>query len=79
MRDIIYELTEEKHFISEREKISYGISVCDNATKEDAVTVIKYISNITTNKDKLEELVNKCNALKLSPMHILNVVEDLLK
>lgn len=79
MKDIIYGLTEEKHYINSRENISYGISVYDSTTEEGTMAVLKYIGNITTYKDKLTELVNKCNALEISSVHLFDVVEDFLE
>ncbi len=36
------------------------------------------IYNITPNKEKLEVLVDKCNKLRLSPIHIQDICEDFL-
>lgn len=46
---------------------TYGISY-DN----------KNIKDISTDKNKIEELVTLCNSLSLSPIHINDIIEDFL-
>lgn len=46
---------------------TYGIT-CDD----------REIKDISTNKEKVESLINLCNKNNLSPMHLDDVIEDFL-
>ena len=55
---------------------AYGIVVCsmeDNERKE----VLK-ISDVSSDKSRVEELVDLCNKEQLEPIHIYDVIEDFL-
>ena len=41
-------------------------------------TVIQTIGDITTDRDRLSMLVDQCNLLELSPLHLNDVIEDYL-
>ena len=51
----------------EKECDTYGISFDDIV-----------IEDISINKQKIEKLVNLCNELELSPIHIYDVIDDFL-
>ena len=52
--------------------ISYGIDiVSDN-------TILKSIKDVSLQKKPLEELITLCNELRLSELHIYDVIDDFL-
>lgn len=52
------------------ERITYGISAVVNGK-----TVIAY-ADVSSNKAFVEELVRKINDARLSPLHLLDVIQD---
>lgn len=53
---------------------SYGIAVCANTDMDETTSVLALIQDITTDRDSLNELVNLCNSMELSPLHIRDVI-----
>ena len=51
---------------------SYGIVVRKNGR------VIKRVSDVSTDKRAVTELVRRCNEYSLDPVHLSDVIEDLL-
>ena len=78
MSDITYGVVEERYSMGTKIRISYGISVFDTAAKDDMSTIVASVHDITDDRKSLAELVKQCNLLKLSPMHLYDVVEDFL-
>lgn len=67
-----YEVMEERLYSSELGSyVSYGIIGRDRSGKNVAVC-----SDISPDRSFVAELCEKCNALGLSPMHLLDVVCD---
>ena len=64
---ILYSLTSKVIEIEGKTAVTYGIS-CDKISLDD----------ISTDVERVRELVDKCNRNKLSPTHIFDVVEDFL-
>ena len=58
-------ITDDEH----QERTVYGINV-----NQDEIS----IPNIFTNKADAEHLASLCNKLDLSPVHIMEVIEDIL-
>lgn len=52
--------------------ISYGIDVVENEA------VLRSVKDITTDEARLSGLVDLCNKLQLSPVHLDDVIEDFL-
>jgi len=73
MTSNIYHLVENSYPNENGSRISYGITV-----RTDADSILYSICDITSNKEKLLELIHKCNLLGLSPMHLCDVIEDFL-
>lgn len=80
MSDITYGIVEEVHKITGvgSQRITYGIAAYSDIEDEEAATVISHICDITPDKSKAEDLVKRCNKLKLSLCHLRDVVEDFL-
>ncbi len=78
MNNITYSLTEEIHSIGSHSRTSYGIAAYADAEGGDTSTVLQSIHDITSDKEKLQVLVQNCNRLKLPIDHLCDVVNDFL-
>ena len=56
--------------------LSYGIAVC--ADGENSRQERWCLYDVTVNKERLALLVEQCNRLQLSPIHLKEIVEDFL-
>ncbi|MBO5009861.1 MAG: hypothetical protein J6D20_04085 [Clostridia bacterium] len=78
MKNITYAVSEEKYTFGEKSRTSYGIVAYSNADQDGSKTIVASAHDVTTDKDSLLELVNDCNRLGLSTLHLNDVVEDFL-
>ena len=72
MSHVRYELTAEALNICESTQNCYGIRCLENGVES-----IRY-PDILPDKEKVEELVDLCNALELDPLHLEDVLLDFL-
>ena len=75
MNNIKYFIVESNLSSNEIPLITYGIAAYDPVSP---LTVVARISDITSDKKRLEILVDLCNREKLSLVHLNDVVEDFL-
>lgn len=75
---ITYTVTDNISSHGGSDRISYGIDVYISTDKDSAASVIASVKDITSDKSKLAALVRKCNDLQLSPIHLYDVIEDLI-
>ena len=78
MIEITYGVTEEKYSLGGSSRISYGIAAYADAEIDGTATVIASVHDVTDDKERLTNLVDLCNELKLSVCHLSDVVEDFL-
>ena len=78
MINVTYKITEGTHGSEDGVSKSYGIAVFANIDMNETTSVLASIQDITTDRDALDELVNLCNSMELSPLHIRDVIEDFL-
>lgn len=78
MRDITYGIVEEVLSLNGNERISYGVVAYSNAEHDGTAAVVASVSDVTPDKQRLAELVLKCNLLNLSTIHLYDVVDDFL-
>lgn len=52
---------------------AFGIAVYDEASQ-----IIKQINDITTDEMAIRQLIKQCNQLRLSPLHLEDIVDDFL-
>jgi len=78
MTQVTYAVTEEKYSFGDKCRISYGIAAYSGAEEDGSATIIASIHDITTDKSGLVKLINDCNRLELSILHLRDVVEDFL-
>lgn len=78
MNLITYGLIKETYKIEGDEMISYGIAVLENIKAENVVLILNSVRNISTNRAKVENLIKQCNELKLSVIHLQDVIDDMM-
>lgn len=78
MMNVTYAVAEEKYALGEERRTSYGIVAYSNAEQYGTATIVASVHDITSDKQRLRRLVDDCNRLKLSTMHLHDVVEDFL-
>ena len=75
---VVYEVVGEPQPSGDSNCISYGIAAYIDAATSNTKNVIAYVRDVTPNKTEIENLVQKCNAFGLSPIHLVDVIEDFL-
>lgn len=78
MKNITYAVSEERYTFGNETRISYGIVAYSNADQDGSITIVASVRDVTSDKTSLTELVNDCNRLELSTVHLNDVVEDFL-
>ena len=78
MNKVIYSITTEVYSFENDSRTAYGIVAYDHAESNDAPTVLVSFSDVCSDYQKLKELVDLCNRLNLSPIHLYDVLEDFL-
>lgn len=78
MMNVTYGITKEIYSLGDSSRISYGIAAYANSKEDGTSTIVASIHDITANKQALLELVQQCNRLELSTIHLDNVIEDFL-
>jgi len=73
-----YDILEEAVSTDDTYRISYGIIVYSESEADGTVTILKSVHDITEDRRAVAELVSLCNRLALSPLHLLDVVDDFL-
>ncbi len=68
----------EIYELNGKSRISYGIAVYADAKSDGTATIVASARDLTSDKSKINSLVDKCNRLELSPIHFYDVVEDFL-
>ena len=76
MRSVTYGIVEESYCLNGSTRVSFGIAAY--ATEDGTATVLVHVGDITPNKEKLSELVWKCNQFELSIIHLRDVIEDFI-
>lgn len=78
MNKITYGISEEIYILNNQKRISYGIVVYSNADQDGTATIVDSVRDVSSNKENITRLVNECNRLRLSPIHLRDVVEDFI-
>lgn len=78
MMNVTYAVAEEKYALGKEKRTSYGIVAYANAEQDGTATIVASVRDITSDKKRLKKLVDDCNRLKLSTVHLPDVVEDFL-
>ena len=73
-----YDVLKEEISTDAARLISYGIVVYSGSKGDGTATVLAAVRDITEDREAISGLVLLCNRLKLSPIHLFDVVEDFL-
>lgn len=78
MMNVTYGVIEEIYSLGNVSRISYGIAAYAAPAEDGIATIVASAHDVSANKQALAELVSLCNRLKLSTIHLNDVVEDFL-
>ena len=78
MKNITYAVSEERYTFGNETRTSYGIVAYSNANQDGSKTIVASMRDITSDRVALAKLVNDCNRLELSTIHLNDVIEDFL-
>ena len=78
MKNITYSVSEERYTFGNETRISFGIVAYSNANQDGSKTIVASVRDVTSDKTSITKLVNDCNRLELSTVHLSDVVEDFL-
>lgn len=78
MTKVTYAISEEKYSLGEESRTSYGIVAYADADVNGTATIVAAVHDITSDKLALTKLIDDCNYLELSTIHLYDVVEDFL-
>ena len=75
---VTYAVIEEEYAHLDGFRVGSGIAVCAAEVSGEAPTCLYSIHDITSDRERIEMLVDDCNRLGLADLHLYDVVEDLL-
>ena len=78
MNTITYIISEETYTSKNKQRRSYGVVICSKMGTDGISTIIDSVKDVSMEKCKIQNLVNECNRLKLSPIHFREVIEDFI-
>ena len=78
MTKVTYGMTEEVYASGIEKRISYGIAAYVDAEEDGTATIVAAVHDVTADRQALSGLVELCNRLELSLIHLNDVVEDFL-
>lgn len=78
MTNVIYAVVDERYSFGKECRTSYGIVAYSNAEENGSSTIVASVHDIISERADLVKLVDECNRLKLSTVHLCDVVEDFL-
>lgn len=78
MPSITYGVTEEVYSLGGNSRKAYGIAAYSNSEIDGTATVLTSVNDITSDRVKLEELVEICNRTELSLIHLNDIINDFL-
>ena len=78
MINITYGVTEEIYSLGASTRTSYGITAYSDSDEHSNTTIVASVHDVTADKKSISKLVDLCNRLELSSIHLNDVVEDFL-
>ena len=78
MKNITYAISKEIYAFGNEARTSYGIVAYSDADMDGSKTIVASVRDITSDRVALTKLVDDCNRLELSCVHLNDVVEDFL-
>lgn len=78
MNTVTYGVVSETYSFGGTVRNTYGIAVYANADWDGTGAIIASVHDISTEKEKIAELVSLCNRYHLAPEHLRDVIDDFL-
>lgn len=78
MSSITYGVVEELYSLGEESRTSYGIAAYADSEIDGTATIVLSVCDICSDKQRLAELVDRCNRQELSILHLHDAVEEFL-
>ena len=75
---VTYGILEETYLLDQQSRTSYGIAAYVDTDIAGITSIVDSVHDITSNKEALLKLIRDCNHLKLSVLHLRDVIEDFL-
>ena len=76
MTNCKYIIVRNEYIDGENTRISYGIAAIENC--DGVISVLKSVSDVSSDFSEVENLVNVCNSKELDPIHIEDIINDFL-
>ena len=76
MNTTFYSLLSSEISTGKVARTSYGIALCQ--TDAGVPIIIRSVADLTTDKARARSLVDRCNRLALSTIHLDDIIEDFL-
>ncbi len=78
MIPVKYGTVEEVYTVNGVSRTSYGIAAYADPDIDGTATVVASVRDITSDRAKIDNLVDLCNENELSILHLYDVVENIL-
>lgn len=78
MSTITYGVVEERYMLSGQSRNAYGIVAYAYADEDGTATVVASAHDVTSDRDRIECLAEKCNRGNLALCHFDDIIEDFL-
>ena len=73
-----YGITKEIYSHQNNTRTAFGISAYEDSESNESDYALETVSDVTSDEKTIIELVDNCNRLELSSVHLKDVVEDFL-
>ena len=78
MNNVTYGTVTESYTLGNIFRVSYGIAVYAHADCDGTATVITSVHDVSSEKNKVDDLVSLCNLHHLAPEQLCDVIDDFL-
>lgn len=78
MDQITYGVVKEIYYYKEEAREAYGLVVYSDAEEDGTATIIASAHDLTDERERMEELAERCNEDEVELLHFDDIVEDFL-
>ena len=78
MGSITYGVVKEIYYYGQEAREAYGLVVYSDAEEDGTATIIASAHDLTDERDRVENLAERCNAEEVELIHFDDIVEDFL-
>ena len=76
MNTAFYGLLKSEVLSGQKARTSYGIALCQ--ADAGVLIILRSVTDLTTDRERALALIERCNRLALSPIHLDDIIEDFL-